>query len=78
MNRKKNVDQAIRNGQALLKQTTGNRESDSFGLEEMKIWPAPGQHGGHGNLLILGTVFLGKSMLCRDNVAWGEAVLSQV
>lgn len=26
VNRKKNVDQAIRNGQALLKQTTGNTE----------------------------------------------------
>lgn len=29
VNRKKNVDQAIRNGQALLKQTTGNTEEIS-------------------------------------------------
>lgn len=40
VNRKKNVDQAIRNGQALLKQTTGNTE---------EILACSGKCGGSGN-----------------------------
>lgn len=50
VNRKKNVDQAIRNGQALLKQTTGNTEEM---WEMWGVWES-----------ILHMPFLGKSMLC--------------
>lgn len=41
VNRKKNVDQAIRNGQALLKQTTGNRSWKCGGSGNPSSTPLP-------------------------------------
>ena len=67
VNRKKNVDQAIRNGQALLKQTTGN----------VKIWARSGRCGGLGSPPSSAWSFLGSpcSAVIRCS---GEAVLPQV
>lgn len=62
VNRKKNVDQAIRNGQALLKQTTGNTEEILAHWQMGGVWES-----------ILHMLFFGKSMLC-----WVEAFLPQV
>lgn len=61
VNRKKNVDQAIRNGQALLKQTTGNMES----------WACSGPREGSGKAPVLHMVFPGKSVLSSDTLLWG-------
>lgn len=59
MNRKKNVDQAIKNGQALLKQTTGKLRKNARLLLLALILQTP----SHDSWVLMTTVSLLKKMV---------------